>query len=110
MSDTAAALKDVFDSMPAQLNAEAASGLDCVIQYDLTGDDGGNHYTTIKDGTATVSEGSHDSPTMTLTMEAADFVALSHGELDGMAAFMGGKLKIAGDMGLAMKMQTLFTG
>ena len=109
MSDSAAALKDIFDKMPGQLNADAASGLDCVIQYDLTGDAAGNYYVTIKDGAATVSEGTHDSPTMTLTMEASDFVALFIGELDGMSAFMGGKLKIAGDMGLAMKMQSLFS-
>ncbi len=110
MSDTAAALKDVFDKMPGRLNADAASGLDCVIQHDITGDGGGNYYVTIKDGTATVSEGSHESPSMTLTMEVSDFVALSHGELDGMAACMGGRLKIAGDMGLALKVTSLFTG
>ena len=110
MSDSAAALKDIFEKMPGQINADAASGLDCVIQHDLTGDDGGNYYVTIKDGAATVSEGTHASPSMTLTMEASDFVALSSGELDGMSAFMGGKLKIAGDMGLAMKMQSLFGG
>ena len=110
MSDSAAALKDIFEKMPGQINADAASGLDCVIQHDITGDDGGNYYVTIKDGAATVSEGTHDSPSMTLTMETSDFVALSNGELDGMSAFMGGKLKIAGDMGLAMKMQSLFSG
>ena len=31
------------------------------------------------------------------------------GKLDGMSASMSGKLKIGGDMGLAMKMQSHFT-
>ena len=109
MSDTEAALDDIFAQMPARLNADAAAGLDCVLQYDLTGDASRSSYATIREGVCTVSEGSHDSPSMTLTMEAADFVALISGELDGMAAFMGGKLKISGDMSLAMKMQTLFS-
>ena len=30
--------------------------------------------------------------------------------LDGMSAVMSGKLKIGGDMGLAMKLQSLFSG
>jgi len=30
------------------------------------------------------------------------------GKLNGQVAFMSGKLRIAGDMGLALKMQTLF--
>jgi putative sterol carrier protein len=45
---------------------------------------------------------------MTLTMAAGDFVDLTQGKLNGMTAFMSGKLKIAGDMGLAMKLQSLF--
>ena len=108
MSDTADRVKEIFEQMPQRLDPDAASGLDIVIQHDLTGDGGGSYYAAIKDGACTVTEGSHDSPSMTMTLEAVDFVALTSGELDGMAAFMGGKLKIAGDMSLAMKMQTLF--
>jgi putative sterol carrier protein len=45
---------------------------------------------------------------MTMTLAAQDYVDLIGGKLNGQMAFMSGKLKIAGDMGLAMKMQTLF--
>ena len=45
---------------------------------------------------------------MTLSMEAADYVQLTSGELDGTVAFMSGKLRIDGDMGLAMRMGSLF--
>ena len=110
MSDTADRVKEIFEQMPQRLDPDTASGLDIVIQYDLTGDGGAGYHVAIKDGVCTVTQGSHDAPSMTMTMEAADFVALTNGELDGMAAFMGGKLKIAGDMSLAMKMQTLFAG
>ena len=36
-----------------------------------------------------------------------DWQKMAAGELDGMTAFMTGKLKIEGDMGLAMKLQKL---
>ena len=108
MADTAAEVKAIFEAMPSSLDADAAKGMISVIQFNLTGDGGGNHYVEIKDGTASVGEGSHESPNMTMTLSASDYVELITGKLNGQMAFMSGKLKIAGDMGLAMKMQTLF--
>lgn len=110
MSETGAAVKEIFDAMPQRLNTTTAAGLDCVIQYDLSGDGGCSYYNTIKDGACTVTEGRYESPTMTINMAATDFVDLTQGKLDGMSAFMSGKLKIGGDMGLAMKLQSLFSG
>ncbi len=109
MSETGEAIKTIFNTMPERLNATAAGDLDCVIQYDLTGEDGGSHYTTIKDGVCAVSDGGHDAPTMTITISASDFVDMTEGRLDGMSAFMSGRLKVGGDMGLAMQLQNLFS-
>jgi putative sterol carrier protein len=108
MAGTAEAIKEIFSQMPNQINADAAKGMNSVIQFNLSGEGGGNYYVEIKDGTAKVSEGTHASPNMTMTLAASDYVDLIGGKLNGQMAFMSGKLKIAGDMGLAMKMQTLF--
>lgn len=43
----------------------------------------------------------------TIKMDFSDFSDLIGGKLDGMTAFMTGKLKIEGDMGVAMKLQTI---
>lgn len=43
----------------------------------------------------------------TITCTADVFEQLSTGDLNPMMAVMGGKVKIAGDMGLAMKLQSL---
>lgn len=43
----------------------------------------------------------------TIKMSLGDLVDLVGGKLDGMSAFMTGKLKIEGDMGVAMKLQTI---
>jgi putative sterol carrier protein len=94
--------------MPEGFNPDAAKGMDAVIQFKLTGEDAGEYHAIIKDGKLEVKEGVHPSPKMTMTMAGKDYVDLSLGKLNGQMAFMQGKLKIAGDMGLAMKMQTLF--
>ncbi len=105
---TAEEIKAIFSAMPATLNADAAKGMNSVIQFNLTGDGGGNYHVIIADGACTVQEGAHASPNMTMTMAAQDYLDMVAGKLNGQMAFMSGKLKIAGDMGLAMKMQTLF--
>jgi putative sterol carrier protein len=105
---TAEEVKAIFNAMPANLNADAAKGMNSVIQFNLSGDGGGNYHVIIKDGACSVQEGSHASPNMTMTMAAQDYVDMISGKLNGQMAFMSGKLKIAGDMGLAMKMQSLF--
>ena len=43
----------------------------------------------------------------TLKMDFSDFTDMIGGKLDGMTAFMTGKLKIEGDMGVAMKLQSI---
>jgi putative sterol carrier protein len=101
-------VKDVFREMPNRFNKEATKGLNAVIQFNLTGDDAGQYNLVIKDGTLEVKEGVHPSPSMTMTMAGSDYVDLTLGKLNGQMAFMQGKLKIAGDMGLAMKMQSFF--
>ena len=100
--------QEIFDQMSNSLNTDAAKGMNATIQFNLSGDDGGQWYVAIKDGKADVSQGSASSPNMTLSMSASDYVDMIMGKLNGQMAFMSGKLKISGDMGLAMKMQSLF--
>jgi putative sterol carrier protein len=101
-------VKAIFNAMPGNLNADAAKGMNSVIQFKLSGDGGGDYHVVIKDGACTVAEGAHPSPNMTMSLAAQDYVDMINGKLNGQMAFMSGKLKIAGDMGLAMKMQSLF--
>merc|ERR1712232_1073964 len=51
-----------------------------------------------------------DKADVTITMSDADFIAMAEGKLDGMQAFMGGKLKIKGNMMLAQKLSTIIEG
>lgn len=44
-------------------------------------------------------------PDLTVTMKDKDFVSIAQGKMKPQMAFMRGKLKIKGSMGLAMKLQ-----
>jgi putative sterol carrier protein len=88
--------------------ADKAPGIDAIIQYHLTGDQGGDWIITLKDGVCKVAQGIAENPKMSLTADAQEFRDILLGKMDGMAAFMQGKLKLAGDLNLAMKLTSLF--
>ena len=98
----------VFEQMPTALDQARAGSTNATIQFDLSGDGGGKWWVKIHDGQAESGKGDAESPNLTINMDAKDYVKMSLGQLDGTAAFMQGKLKIKGDMGLAIKMQSLF--
>jgi len=82
-------------------------GVSAVYQFELTGDGGGVFHTAVDDGKATVVESENDNPNITITMDAEDFNNMLEGKLNATSAFMAGKLKVKGDMSLAMKLQSL---
>ncbi|WNJ16062.1 SCP2 sterol-binding domain-containing protein [Pontibacter sp. G13] len=45
----------------------------------------------------------------TINIQYDDFQEMINGDLNPMAAFMGGKMKIDGDMGVAMKLSSMFS-
>ena len=99
---------ELMEKMPGAFIPEKAQGVDAVIQFKFTGEEAGDWVAVVKDGKVDVERGTHPSPKMTLTAESADYVKIFTGELDGMQAFMQGKIKLAGDLNLAMKLTQMF--
>lgn len=102
------ALKDLFDRMPDAFLPEKAGDLDAVIQFKFSGDEASNWIVTIKDKTCTAKEGVHDSPTMTFEADSEDYKDIVTGKQNAMNAFMQGKVKLKGDLNLAMKFAEIF--
>ncbi len=101
-------VKDTFDQMPSRFRADRAAGTNATIQYDISGEGGGTWNAIIKDGTCTVSAGPATTPNLTLQVGAQDWIDMSSGKQNPQMLFMSGKLKLKGDMGLAMKLGSLF--
>jgi len=98
----------VFEQMSNRFKKEAAQGLNAVYQFDLSGEGGGQWQVVISNDRCEVKEGAHPSPTTTISMAAQDYLDMVSGKLNPQMAFMSGKLRIAGDMGLALRLQGLF--
>ena len=95
--------------MPGAFIPDKASGVNAVVQFEFTGAEPGDWNAVIKEGKCIVAEGvTQSKPTMTLTTDSADFIKIFTGELDGMQAFMQGKIKLAGDLNMAMKLMRMF--
>lgn len=79
-------------------------GLGATLKFDF-GDDG----VIFIDATKVPNEVSNDNneATCTVGVTMGDFESMLSGDLAATTAFMSGKLKIDGDMGIAMKLQNL---
>lgn len=105
---TAQEIAAIFPEMAKRFAPDKADGVDAIIQFDLSGDNGGMYWIKIAGGQCETGEGAASDPKMTLKAAADDWYAVSTGQMNAMQAFMSGKIKIQGDMSLAMKMQTIF--
>ncbi|MBV9063366.1 MAG: SCP2 sterol-binding domain-containing protein [Alphaproteobacteria bacterium] len=78
------------------------SGLGGTLKFDFG--DPGSVYIDGKSAPNTVTDGEGKSADCTISVGLDTFDKMIKGELDGTSAFMQGKLRVAGDMGLAMKL------
>jgi putative sterol carrier protein len=100
---------EISQMMVSGFVPEKAQGVNATIQFDLSGDNGGQFYLNIADGQVEAHDGLADNPKMTLKADAEDYYSVATGKTNPMQAFMSGKIKIQGDMSLAMKMQSMFS-
>lgn len=103
-------LDQVFQGMADSFVPEKAGGQSATIQYDVAAPDGTRIYAVkVADGACSWSRGAAEQPRVTLRLGLADFLRLITGRLNGMQAFMTGKLKVSGDLFFAQTMQTWFS-
>ena len=96
-------LATITAGMKERVEAKPAFG--DTVKFDF-GDDGKIHIDGKNGNTVTNDDGAADC---TLKVTLSDFVDMVEGRLNGMNAFMSGKLKVEGDMSIAMKLQTIIS-
>jgi putative sterol carrier protein len=109
MSEVQMTPDQIVEAMPSYFIPEKAGTTKATIQFDLSGANSGKWWVKIQDGKAESGKGeAGEPPNLTLSADSNDWVKIFTGQMDPTAAFMQGKLKIKGDMGLAIKFQTMF--
>ena len=101
-------VQELFNKLPKAFIPEKATGLKANIQVNLSGNSGGNWFLAFGNDQMTVTPGVTPAPDLTLDLTTEDFVSLIKGQANPMALFMGGRIKVEGNLALATKFQGMF--
>jgi putative sterol carrier protein len=107
---SAAGLKILFAGMERQFVAERAAGFTGDIQFNLRAGDGTvRSWTVTVDGDRAIARPSaSDAAKLTITLAVADFVRIAGGDLDPVKAVLTGRMELAGDFAVAMRLGEMF--
>jgi putative sterol carrier protein len=97
--------REFFESLPTKVSPEKTAGMSNSYLFEIEG--AGTWLVAVDDGAVSVREGEGEADA-TITTSEETFAKIRTGEQNATTAYMTGKLKITGDMGAAMKLQTLF--
>lgn len=104
------AVEETFRIVKDSLSDEVVKATQAVYQFELSGEDGGTWFLDLKSKGGKVGHGEpSDRADVVMSMTTDDFVKMFSGKLKPTMAFMSGKLKIKGNMALAIKLEKLMT-
>lgn len=96
---------DLVRKLPTVFNPRHIEDHKRVIQFNISEP----MYAEIENGACRISSGVAVHPDVTLTMTDADLEQLLKGELNGMTAFLTGRLHVDGDILLAQRLGDIFS-
>src|SRR3989442_13494462 len=108
MADAPTTPKQYFEEKIAkklQDKPDISKAVNSVYEFNITGDNGGVWTVDLTKEPGAVTAGSTGAAKSTVTAATGDFMNIVSGKMNPQMAVMSGKLKIKGDMGLAMKLQ-----
>ncbi|XP_075885148.1 hydroxysteroid dehydrogenase-like protein 2 [Nelusetta ayraudi] len=101
-------IEKTFNAIQGVLNEDVVKSVKGVYQFDLSGEHAGVWFLDLKSGAGSTGEGQPPAKAdVFMSMDSGDFTKMFAGKLKPTLAFMSGKLKIKGDMALAMKLEKL---
>lgn len=87
--------------------ADKIAGINAIYEFQISGPNGGTWTLDLTVPGGNVSAGSSGKANCTVAMEDENFVKMITGQLNPQMAFMTGKLKVTGNMGLALKLTNI---
>jgi putative sterol carrier protein len=100
--------QEVFDAMPKAFLPLKAGAAELVIGFNLSGDQGGTWAVEIKDGVCQTRRAEPANPVATIRTSDQDFMALFSGQLNAVAAYMSGRVKVDGNVTAIMNLLSYF--
>lgn len=110
MAEQTASVKDLFEKRMVerlQSKPDVIAKINAVYQFNISGPDGGQWSVDCATPGGVVAAGTHAAAKCTVNISDTDFLSIVNGKLNPQMAFMMGKLKIQGDMGMALKLSQL---
>jgi putative sterol carrier protein len=98
-------VQEFFEQLPAKVDPSKTAGMSNSYVFDVEGV--GQWTVRVADGAVSVADGAGDAD-CTISASEETLLKIARGEANATTAYMTGKLKIAGDMGAALKLQKLF--
>jgi putative sterol carrier protein len=101
--------KEFMELLKAKLieKPDAGQGVNAVFQFSVGGEGGGEWWIDLTKAPAVIGEGKNESAGCTISMDAADFVAMMKKTANPMVLFMSKKLQVSGDLTLSLKLQSV---
>uniref|UniRef100_A0A5F9CLH3 Hydroxysteroid dehydrogenase-like protein 2 n=1 Tax=Oryctolagus cuniculus TaxID=9986 RepID=A0A5F9CLH3_RABIT len=101
-------VEETFRIVKDSLSDDVVKATQAIYQFELSGEDGGTWFLDLKNKSGNVGYGEpSDRADVVMSMSTDDFVKMFSGKLKPTMAFMSGKLKIKGNMALAIKLEKL---
>lgn len=101
-------IQDLMDRLPEFFLPEKAAGMQAVIQFELSGEQGGEWAIRIAENTCTSIKGRADVADLLFQASAQDVLDIFYDRLEPMSAYMQGRVRLQGNFGLAYKIFGLF--
>ncbi len=101
-------LENVFNRMPDLFRADRAAGLTATYLFICGSEEHDTFQVHIANQTLTIQKGQSKKPDVTIRVTSEDWIAISENKLDGIQAYLSGKIKIEGDLSLFQKFSKLF--
>ncbi len=102
-------VKETLLQLAQKMNdhSEGVQGVNVAYQFDLSGDEEGTYQVIIRNEEVQVFDEVQEDPNCTLQLSDQNLLKLIAGNLNPTMAYMSGKLKIKGELGLALKLQSI---
>ncbi len=101
-------IQAIMENVVRHFNPEKAAGIYASIQFHLLGDETGDWVATVRDQKLAVEPGTVENPDLVFSADSQDVQNIFTGKLNPMQAYMQGRVKFQGDMGLAMRLVGMF--